>query len=54
MVNDLIRRARQQQREDIDAILAKLIRAEQGGLSDRTPEQIRQEAKQRLNLNASI
>lgn len=54
VVNDLIRHARRQQREDIEAIQAKLIRAEQGGLSDRTPEQIRQAAKQRLNLNGSV
>lgn len=51
VVNDLIRHARQQQRQDIEAIQTKLIRAEQGGFSDRTPEQIRHEAKQRLNLN---
>ena len=47
VVNDLIRRARQQN-EDIEKLREKLIRAEQGGLSDRTPEQIREAVKSRL------
>ena len=51
VVNDLIRRARQQQ-EEVEMIRAKLIRAEQSGLSNRTPEQIRQEAKARLKPDA--
>ncbi len=51
VVNDLIRRARQQE-EEKEMIRAKLVRAEQSGLSSRTPEQIRQEAKLRLKPNA--
>ncbi len=47
VVNDLIRKARQQH-EEIELIRAKLIRAEQGGISNRTPEQIRAEVKARL------
>ena len=47
VVNDLIRRARQQN-ADIEMLREKLIRAEQGGLSDRTPEQIREAVKSRL------
>ncbi len=39
LVNDLIRQARHQQKE-IDWIRAKLDRAEQGGFSHRTPEEI--------------
>lgn len=50
VVNDLIRKARQQYQE-IEAIRAKLIRAEQRGFSDRTPEQIRTAAKHRLKQN---
>lgn len=50
VVNDLIRRARQHHNE-IEAIRAKLIRAEQSGFSDRTPEQIRKAAKSRLEQN---
>lgn len=51
VVNDLIRKARQQD-EEIELLRAKLIRAEQGGASHRTPEQIRKEAKWRLKKNA--
>ena len=43
VVNDLIRKAR-----EIELVRAKLIAAEQSGFSDRTPEQIRQDAKDRL------
>ncbi len=50
VVNDLIRQARKQN-EEIEMIRAKLIRAEQSGLSDRTPAQIRQDAKARLKKN---
>ena len=50
VVNDLIRKARQYHNE-IEAIRAKLIRAEQSGFSDRTPEQIREAAKSRLKQN---
>ena len=50
VVNDLIRKARLQEME-IDAIRAELIKAEQSGFTDKTPEQIRQEAKARLRSN---
>jgi antitoxin ParD1/3/4 len=43
VVNDLIRKAR-----EVEIIRARLIAAEQSGLSDRTPEQIRAAAKARL------
>ncbi|MCV6545677.1 MAG: hypothetical protein OIF56_00065 [Cohaesibacter sp.] len=43
VVNDLIRKAR-----EIEFVRAKLIAAEQAGFSDRTPEQIRQDVKDRL------
>ena len=51
VVNDLIRKARHQN-EEIAIIREKLIRAEQSGFSDRTPEQIRDAAKKRLKKNA--
>jgi antitoxin ParD1/3/4 len=47
VVNDLIRKARHQHNE-IEVVRAKLIRAEQRGFSDRTPEQIRNAVKSRL------
>lgn len=47
VVNDLIRKARQQD-EELELLRTKLIHAEQGGVSHRTPEQIRKEAKSRL------
>ena len=47
VVNDLIRKARYQYKE-IEVIRAKLIKAEQSGFSDRTPEEIREIAKKRL------
>lgn len=43
VVNDLIRRAR-----EVDLLRSKLIVAEQGGLSDQTPEQIRAAVKSKL------
>ena len=50
IVNDLIRKARAQQAE-IEAIRAELIKAEQSGFTDKTPEQIRQDAKARLRAH---
>ena len=47
LLNDLIRRERERQ-SDIEFIRTKLIRAEQGGFSQRTPQQIRNDAKARL------
>ena len=43
VVNDLIRKAR-----EVGEIRNKLIAAEESGFSDRTPEQIRAQAKARL------
>lgn len=43
VVNDLIRKAR-----EIENIRSELIAAEQSGFSDRTPDQIRNQAKARL------
>ena len=53
VVNDLIRKARQQNYE-IESIRAKLIRAEKNGFSERTPEQIRTETKLRLKNDAQL
>jgi antitoxin ParD1/3/4 len=50
VVNDLIRKARQQH-EELEMIRTKLIRAEQAGFSDRSPEQIREAVKTRLKKN---
>lgn len=47
VVNDLIRKARQQY-EEVEMLRAKLIRAEQSGYSERTPDQIRNDVKKRL------
>lgn len=44
VVNDLIRQARNQQKQ-IDWVRAKLDRAEQGGFTDRSPEEILSIAK---------
>ena len=46
LVNDLIRQARNQQKQ-IDWIRAKLDRAEQRGFSNKTPEEILSIAQQR-------
>lgn len=48
VVNDLIRKARKEQ-EELDLLRAKLIRAEQSGISNRDAEQIRKDAKKRLD-----
>ncbi len=50
VVNDLVRRARQEY-EELEALRGKLIRAEGSGISDRSPAQIREEAKSRLAPN---
>ena len=50
VINDLIRKARQQH-DEIEMIRAKLVRAEQSGFSNRTPEEIRDAAKVRLKQN---
>ena len=51
VINDLIRKARQQH-DEIELIRAKLIAAEQGGLSERSPQQIREATKASLKKNA--
>lgn len=51
VVNDLIRKARKEQ-EELELLRAKLIRAENSGFSSRTPEQIRQDVKSRLDGDA--
>ncbi len=50
VVNDLVRKARKDQ-EELELLRAKLIRAEESGYSDRTPEQIRHDLKKRLRDN---
>jgi antitoxin ParD1/3/4 len=52
VLNDIIRRERERQGE-VEYLRAKLIRAEQGGMSERTPEQIRAETKAKLKKDAS-
>ncbi len=52
-VNDLIRKARREQ-EEIEWIRAKLIKAEQSGFTDQTPEQIRQEVREELRANGEL
>jgi antitoxin ParD1/3/4 len=49
VVNDLIRRAR-----EVETIRAKLIAAEQSGFSNRTPEQIRHDAKAKLKNDSKL
>ncbi|MFK7757631.1 MAG: type II toxin-antitoxin system ParD family antitoxin [Flavobacteriales bacterium] len=50
LVNDLIRKERAKQKE-IEYIRAKLIRAEQSGLVDQTPEEMLAEFKSRAGIN---
>jgi len=50
VVNDLIRKARHQH-EEMEMIRAKLIRAEESGFSDRTPEDIREDVLARRKKN---
>lgn len=50
LVNDLIRKERAKQKE-IEYIRAKLIRAEQSGLVDQTPEEMLAEFKRRAGIN---
>lgn len=52
-VNDLIRKARREQ-EQIELIRAKLIKAEQSGFTDRTPEQIREEVQEELRADGIL
>ena len=50
VINDLIRRARRDSAEEIEAIRAALIKGEQSGMSDRTPKQIMDAVLARRNL----
>ncbi|MEX2569259.1 MAG: type II toxin-antitoxin system ParD family antitoxin [Cyclobacteriaceae bacterium] len=47
LINDLIRQAREQQKQ-IDWIRAKLIKAEQSGFTNQRPEEILAQSKQEL------
>ncbi|APD92684.1 CopG family transcriptional regulator [Alteromonas mediterranea] len=47
VINDLIRQARRS-KEEKELLRAKLISAEKSGFSQRTPQQIMAEAKERL------
>ncbi|MBJ2130748.1 type II toxin-antitoxin system ParD family antitoxin [Alteromonas sp. IB21] len=47
VINDLIRQARRS-KEEKELLRAKLINAEKSGFSQRTPQQIMAEAKERL------
>lgn len=49
VVNDLIRKAR-----EMEEIRKKLIAAEESGFSDRSPEQIRADAKAKLKNAADV
>jgi len=53
VVNDLIRKARTQQRE-IDFIRAKLVKAENSGFVHQTVEEIRAEFKEELRRNGEL
>lgn len=52
-VNDALRRVREIE-SGIDAIRAKLIRAEERGFSDRTPEEILERSKEELRRNGDL
>ncbi len=45
-------RAMEEQEQELEILRAKLITAEEGGNSDRTPQQIRKDAKARLKKDA--
>ncbi len=52
-MNDLIRKARENARE-IETIREKLIRAEQGGFSDKTPEELLQGFKKKARQDGKL
>ncbi len=52
-VNDLIRKARMQE-EEIEWLRAKLIKAEQSGISDKTPDQIMKDVIERKKKNGTL
>ncbi|MDB2438033.1 type II toxin-antitoxin system ParD family antitoxin [Hellea sp.] len=47
VINDLIRRARRDSAEEIEAIRAALIKGEQSGISDRSLDDIWRDARKR-------
>ena len=53
VINDLIRRTRQEY-EGHDVIRAKLVRAEESGLSSRDPVRIRDDIKAQLSGDTSV
>jgi len=53
VVNDLIRKARHQQ-DEIECIRAKLIKAEQAGFIDKTPDEILAGFKERARKNGKL
>lgn len=53
VVNDLIRKARAQECE-MKIIRARLIKAEAGGFTDKTAEEIRLEARKELRSNGEL
>lgn len=53
IVNDLIRRERERQKE-IEWIRIKLLEGEQSGISKRTPEQIRQAVRKEMYDHGEI
>lgn len=52
-VNDALRRAREIE-SGVEEIRAKLIRAEQRGFTDMTPDQILEQAKKELQKNGDL
>ena len=53
LINSLIRKERETQRE-IEWIRAKLIKAEQGGFVDKTPDEMLAEFKERLRRDGKL
>ncbi len=52
-VNDAVRRAREIE-SGVEAIRAKLIRAEQRGFTDMTPDQILEQSKKELRTDGDL
>jgi len=54
LVNDLIRQARVKEQQEISFIRAKLIKAENSGFTQMTPDEIKAEALKKLGIHAKI
>ena len=54
LVNDLIRKARVNERAEIAAIRAALIKGEESGISDRTPDDIMDAVIERKRKNGEL